>query len=526
MANTTSGVQVSESSHQNNKKEEPESESDDEDEDKVVETSPCGRWEKHKKELSQRNAPGIDSTYLAMDTEEGVEVVWNEVRFSERKSWKNKEEGFKRIFENLTQLDHPNIVKFHKYWVDEKSQEGLPRLIFIAEYMTSGSLRQFLKKTKPNIKSTSKSFNVKLKGWKRWCKQILSALRYLHSCDPPIVHGNLNCDTIFIQHNGLMKIGTVAPDAINNYVKTYKHQKRNMHFIAPEYDGESLFHALSDNTLNSVGNVGGSTNPQMVNCAADIYSFGMVALEMAAQWPEGTQSITSEIIEIAIENLEDVNQKDFIRKCIKGDNFLRPSVKELLLQPIMLEVYALKILAGHAFVDSYSLKKFEQMEERDPDRVMAVIKKDAMFMKDFKFSEVQPLELEKFLEEIKTGLYPLTGMEQTEAKKESRPTLNASRPKSPEDVANNSQGHEEEEKEVRLIIEMKCTVSASEDGSEKVLSLHLRLNDNMNRQLTRTVPESETGGDLADELVKYGLVSEHDREKVASKIDEYLLMPC
>ncbi len=31
---------------------------------------------------------------------------------------------------------------------------------------------------------------------------------YLHGCDPPIMHGNLNCDTIFIQHNGLMKIGT------------------------------------------------------------------------------------------------------------------------------------------------------------------------------------------------------------------------------------------------------------------------------------------------------------------------------
>jgi len=32
---------------------------------------------------------------------------------------------------------------------------------------------------------------------------------YLHGHkDYPIVHGNLNCDTIFIQHNGLMKIGT------------------------------------------------------------------------------------------------------------------------------------------------------------------------------------------------------------------------------------------------------------------------------------------------------------------------------
>lgn len=39
----------------------------------------------------QRDVPGIDHSFLAMDTEEGVEVVWNEVQFSERKSFKSKE---------------------------------------------------------------------------------------------------------------------------------------------------------------------------------------------------------------------------------------------------------------------------------------------------------------------------------------------------------------------------------------------------------------------------------------------------
>ena len=44
---------------------------------------------------------------------------------------------------------------------------------------------------------------------------------YLHAtCDPPILHGNLTCDTIFIQHNGLVKIGSVAPDIIHQNVKT------------------------------------------------------------------------------------------------------------------------------------------------------------------------------------------------------------------------------------------------------------------------------------------------------------------
>ena len=47
---------------------------------------------------------------------------------------------------------------------------------------------------------------------------------YLHAtCDPPIPHGNLTCDTIFIQHNGLVKIGSVSPDIIHQNVKTRRY---------------------------------------------------------------------------------------------------------------------------------------------------------------------------------------------------------------------------------------------------------------------------------------------------------------
>lgn len=154
--------------------------------------------------------------------------------------------------------------------------------------MSSGSLKQFLKRTKRNVKKPP------LQAWKRWCTQILSALRlasantfqrvlsfvqliecaapnfdsfpsFLHSCSPPIVHGNLTCDTIFIQHNGLIKIGSgccsrcftglsslvkwstfclmhaaVAPDAIHQHVKTCREGMRNTHFIAPEFGSKWL----------------------------------------------------------------------------------------------------------------------------------------------------------------------------------------------------------------------------------------------------------------------------------------------
>ncbi|XP_018336422.1 nuclear receptor-binding protein homolog isoform X2 [Agrilus planipennis] len=121
------------------------------------------------KEVEQRDVPGIDCAYLAMDTEEGVEVVWNEVQFSERKNFKSQEEKIQLVFENLTQLEHPNIVKFHRYWTDTHNDK--PRVIFITEYMSSGSLKQFLKRTKRNVK------RLPLQAWRRWCKQILSALR-------------------------------------------------------------------------------------------------------------------------------------------------------------------------------------------------------------------------------------------------------------------------------------------------------------------------------------------------------------
>ena len=46
------------------------------------------------------NVPGIDSAYLAMDTEEGVEVVWSEVCYSNRKLLKGSK-----------------VRSFNVYWV-------------------------------------------------------------------------------------------------------------------------------------------------------------------------------------------------------------------------------------------------------------------------------------------------------------------------------------------------------------------------------------------------------------------------
>ena len=60
-------------------------------------------------QVQQRDVPGIDCAFLAMDTEEGVEVVWNEVYISEKKSSKTQLVGNSYIKE----VNQNKKVKFY-----------------------------------------------------------------------------------------------------------------------------------------------------------------------------------------------------------------------------------------------------------------------------------------------------------------------------------------------------------------------------------------------------------------------------
>ncbi|XP_049275775.1 nuclear receptor-binding protein isoform X6 [Rhipicephalus sanguineus] len=465
---------------------------DSEDESEVLEESPCGRWLKRREEVQQRDIPGIDAAYLAMDTEEGVEVVWNEVKFSERKNFKAKEEKIREVFDSLAQLEHPNIVKIHKYWMDKDSEK--PRVIFITEYMSSGSLKQFLKKTKRNV------IKLPLQAWKRWCNQILSALSYLHSCLPPILHGNMTCDTIFIQHNGLVKIGSVAPDAINHHVKTFRENIKNVHFVAPEYGTASV-----------------------VTPAADIYSFGMCALEMAAleipgNGDSGTQ-ITEEVVNKTIESLENIQQKDFIRKCLRKNPLERPTARELLFHPVIFEVHSLQVLAAHVIIKSaYQLTdEAVLLRYSQADIIAEITHRDGRVGVQLRKNEVPKLELEKLLEDVRNGIYPLTAFVMSH-----QPVVRprASSPEVSESVQ--SASPEPFDAETRRIINMMCNIKQQDESQNFVMTLLLRMDDKMNRQLTCELSIKDTPSVLATELVHYGFINKDDRNMVEVLIQDTL----
>ena len=474
------------------KPEKPDSDGESEDEGEVLEYSPCGRWQKRREEVEQRDVPGIDYAFLAMDTEEGVEVVWNEVQFSENRNLKAQEDKIRQVFDNLIQLDHPNIVKFHKYWTDTK--DGKSRVIFITEYMSSGSLSQFMKKTRKN----NKTFN--LKAWKRWCTQILSALSYLHSCNPPITHGNLACDTIFIQHNGLIKIGSVAPDAMH-HVKTYRKDIKNMHCIAPEY-----------------------ADPGAFGPPIDIYSFGICALEIAAlgfqgNGGESSVHVTEENIRRTLESLENKRQRDFMYQCIKKEPELRPNARELLFHPILFEVHSLKLLAAHTFVKSLSILPENLTDEAfikriNPNTVFAEI--NCQEPVQWKRSQVPNLELEKFLEDVRNGIYPLTAFTMPDP-----PTK--PRPKTPE--VDNQQKLEDQDStdvESRMVTSSLCNIK-KDDSSKYHITLQLKMDDKMNRQLTADFTKDDNAENLAQELVHYGFINKNDQKLIAKLISDQIM---
>ena len=55
--------------------------------------------------------------------------------------------------------------------------------------------------------------------------EVKSIPSYLHSCAPSITHGHLNCDSIYIHHDGIIKVGSVAPNIIKDFLSSLLEDK-------------------------------------------------------------------------------------------------------------------------------------------------------------------------------------------------------------------------------------------------------------------------------------------------------------
>ncbi|KAJ1274427.1 hypothetical protein BS78_05G060800 [Paspalum vaginatum] len=276
---------------------------DEEDDPDVDEVDPTGRYFRYKEIVG---SGAFKTVYKGFDAVDGIEVAWAKVEITGRIMGSPKElQRLKTEIQLLRSLQHKHILKLYASWVDNKKRT----VNIVTELFTSGNLREYRTKHK----------KVDMKAMRRWAKQILTGLAYLHSQKPPIIHRDLKCDNIFINGNhGKVKIGDFGLAMVMQQRKTQSIQG-TLEFMAPELFGENY------------------------NELVDIYSFGMCMLEMVTgECPysecQGFVQIYKKISEgvkpNALSKVKDAEVRSFIESCLASAADRLPA-SELLNSPFL-----------------------------------------------------------------------------------------------------------------------------------------------------------------------------------------------
>jgi WNK lysine deficient protein kinase len=247
------------------------------------EKSPNSRYVKLNRDKIGQG--GQKKVFKAYDTIKGIEVAWNEIDVSPF-DLRIQEQIYKEI-EILQKCNNQcvYIIKLYANWIDNSRE----KIIFITEIATSGSLRDFVNKVK----------NIKLRIIKKWAKQILYGIKFLH--DKDIIHRDIKCDNIFINGTtGNIIIGDfgLAKNMENNITKTI--------LGTPEFMAPEIYNECYDKRI-------------------DIYSFGMALLEIVSgktpysecdTIPKIWKKVINGIKPKIISRIKHKKVKDIIEKCI------------------------------------------------------------------------------------------------------------------------------------------------------------------------------------------------------------------
>ncbi|EED43736.1 serine/threonine protein kinase [Enterocytozoon bieneusi H348] len=214
----------------------------------------------------------------AMDIEEGKEVAYNEVKLKKYEQELQTTSSFSKEIALLKNINHPNILKIISYWFEGDN------FIFITELMTGGTLKEYI----------GKMGNLSEKLIKKWGKQILEGINYLHNCNPPIIHRDIKADNIFVNSaQGEIKIGDLGIAKEKKYkrytiVGTLNYMAREM------FEGDGY------------------------NEKVDIYAFGMTLIQMSTgRTPYVECQENSDIKKNVLQGIPPEALKYVENKCLK-----------------------------------------------------------------------------------------------------------------------------------------------------------------------------------------------------------------
>lgn len=201
--------------------------------------------------------------------------------------------------EKIKKLKHPNLLEYISVWYEENKNKA----VIITELLQGGNLREYRKYQK----------NIKVKLIKKWIKQLLSVLDYLHSND--YIHHDVKCQNILVDRvSGNLKLGDLLCAEKLDNKKYFTKYIGTEEFMAPEVkEGKYSF-------------------------KADIYSFGLTLIQlitMEKPYKEFQRKIDIYKAKkkgeypISFNQIKNNEIKNFISLCLKEEKD-RPTCKELL----------------------------------------------------------------------------------------------------------------------------------------------------------------------------------------------------
>lgn len=245
--------------------------------------------------------------YKAIDTQEGTTVAWNEIDIQALPK-PEKDRVIQEVV-LLQTVQHERIMKYVQSWYDTDSKT----VVIVTEILTEGTLKDF----------TAKIKTIRLRIVRKWCRQILEGLEYMHSMEPPVIHRDLKCDNIFINERGDIKIGDLGLSKRGG-----KSDKTSTVLGTPEFMAPELFDEQYDETV-------------------DIYAFGLAVLEMVSKETPYAEclnvgqtilKITNGVPPLVLDRVAHESLKSFITYCIqKSEAGKRPSASECLAHPFLAE---------------------------------------------------------------------------------------------------------------------------------------------------------------------------------------------
>ena len=156
-------------------------------------------------------------------------------------------EQINREIEIMYKLNHPHIIKLFNHFEDDDN------LYLIMHYASKGQLYSLLKKQGRFDQRTTAQY----------MREILSAVKYLHSFDPPIIHRDIKPENILLDENGRVKL---ADFGWSNYVSS-NNELRKTYCGTPEY--------LAPEMVKKEGH----------DTSVDIWDLGVLMFELLAGKP-------------------------------------------------------------------------------------------------------------------------------------------------------------------------------------------------------------------------------------------------